>query len=208
MWKSGKYIVVIAVILILVVLSYVFLAGKSSQDLSDNSRNLTKVSAINGTYSAGNVSFKCPENWSVDIDNEYKNNVQITASPIYSSSNLTSFGPFPVRTVTTESPDNAQFQVKISNDSISKQLVAQIGNVEMDHNMKKISSGTLTIDGEKAYEITFTTDYGGDIGIMRDEQIGFVKNGIAYIMDFEVKDGYFDKEKHNFNIILNSFKVR
>ena len=77
----------------------------------------------------------------------------------------------------------------------------------MDHNMKKISGGTLTIDGEKAYEITFTTDYGNDIGIMRDEQIGFVKNGIAYIMDFEVKDGDFDKEKQNFNIILNSFKV-
>ena len=77
----------------------------------------------------------------------------------------------------------------------------------MDQNMKKISSGTLTIDGEKAYEETFTTNYGSDIGVMRDEQIGFVKNGIAYLMDFEVKDEDFDKEKRNFDIILNSFKV-
>ena len=208
MWKSGKYIGIVIGILIFIVLVYACLfVGGSSQDLSDNSGNLTNVSAINGTYSVGNVSFKCPDNWSVETDNEDESTIRITASPIYSSNNFTSFGPFPVRTVTTTSPDDAQFEVQISNDSISKQLVTQIENVKLDHNMKKISSGTLTIDGEKAYEMIFTTNYGSDIGIMRDEQIGFVKNGIAYVMDFEAKDGDFDKEKQKFDIILNSFKV-
>jgi hypothetical protein len=192
--------IILGLLILTVSSSGCLFVGGSSQSLNDN--------VGNGTYSGNGVSFNYPDNWSVDADNKDEDTIQITASSIYSSSNFTSFGPFPVRKVTTTSPDDAQFQVQISNDSISKQLVTQIGNMELDSNMKKISSSTLTIDGEKAYEEIFTTNYGSDIGIMRDEQIGFVKNGVAYILYFEVKDEDFDNEKQNFNLILNSFKVQ
>lgn len=79
-------------ILILVVLSSgcIFVNG-SSQSLSDNSSNLIKVSTVNGIYSVGNVSFKCPENWSVVTDNDG----MILASPRNSAGALSfiSFTP-------------------------------------------------------------------------------------------------------------------
>lgn len=69
--KSSKFIGIIVGLLILVVLSSGCISvGGSSQSLSDNSNNLTNVSAVNGTYSVGNVSFKCPENWSVVTGND------------------------------------------------------------------------------------------------------------------------------------------
>jgi hypothetical protein len=198
-----KYIVLIIGILGFVVLASGCISiGGFFQDLSDNNYSMN-------TYSANGISFNYPDNWSTDTDNEDQNTIKITASPNYSSDNFTSIGPFPVHTVTITSHDDAQFQVQIThNDNMSEQEVSQIVNAELDQNMKKISSGTLTVDGKKAYEEMFTTNFGDDIGTIRYDQIGFVKNGNTYLMVFQVKNEDFAKEKQNFDIILNSFKVQ
>ena len=43
---------------------------------------------------------------------------------------------------------------------------------------------------------------------MTDQEIGFVKNGTTYIMDFMAPSTDFNNEKQNFNIILNTLKIK
>ena len=93
------------------------------------------------------------------------------------------------------------------NSTISEQDLIQIQNNVLSENSKKISSNIIVIDGNKAYEEIFTTNDNIN-GTMRFERMDFVKNGNVYTIVFQAPDNYFDKEKQNINIILNSFKVQ
>lgn len=62
---SSKYIGVIMGFLVLVILI------SRCLDNSDDSGNVTIVNKTdNGTYSVAGVSFKCPDDWAVDMINE------------------------------------------------------------------------------------------------------------------------------------------
>lgn len=243
--KSGKYIGIILGILILVVLSSgcIFVDG-SFQDLSDNSSNLTQVSTVNGTYSVGNVSFKCPNNWSVGTDNE---DGMILASPKNSAGafRIMSFAPqFQVQVIPNSDFSNyndlpadssnnssgimvggsvngesmpvdiininSSIYTGISvNSSPSEQEIAGIMKNSTDPSWNEISNSTLKVDGKTAYETTFIVNSLIPLTIdKRIEQIIFVKNKYTYLMLFQAQNWDFDKEKQNFDMILNSFKVQ
>jgi len=66
-------------VLVLVALSSGCISvGGSFHDLSNNSSKLNHVNMVNGTYYVGNISFKCPDNWYVEADNQ---NSDILAYP-------------------------------------------------------------------------------------------------------------------------------
>ena len=238
MLKSNKYIGIILGLLILAVSSSGCLfVGGSSQNLSDNSSNLTQVSTVNGTYLIDNVSFKCPENWSVKTDN----NGLILASPRNSTGafSFISFAPqFQVQIIPNSdfsnyndlpagSSNNSGGVNGISgpvdiintnssiyngisvNSSPSEQEIAAIMQNSTDPSWNEISNSTVTVDGKNAYETTYMVNsLIPPVIDQKLEQIIFVKNGKTYLLLLQAQNWDFDNEKKNFNIILNSFKVQ
>ncbi|MEN6292079.1 MAG: hypothetical protein ABFD07_08740, partial [Methanobacterium sp.] len=59
-----------------------------------------------------------------------------------------------------------------------------------------------------AYKDVFIYKNGDSSQNMRFEQIYFVKNGKTYLILLQATDNDFDKERQNFDIILNSLKVQ
>lgn len=94
------------------------------------------------------------------------------------------------------------------NSSPSEREIAEIMQNSTDPSWNEISNSTLTIDSKIAYETTFMANSLIPLTIdKRIEQIIFVKNGNTYLLLLQAQDGDFDKEKQNFDVILNSFKV-
>jgi hypothetical protein len=220
--KSDKNIVIIIVILALVLLIGVpFVLGLTSgidAGLNEDMDNITELNNTNNsTYSVDGVSFKCPDNWSVSVLNE-NGIISIVASPVQivnesaSSQVISTITSTLFGFVTSDvilSYDSPQFEVDIShNNGISEQeAINQVKN-DVPVDGKKVSSSTITVDGNKAYNDIFITSSDEDSVAMKFEQICFVKNGKTYLMTFSAAEKDFDKEKKNFNMILNSFKVQ
>lgn len=71
----------------------------------------------------------------------------------------------------------------------------------------KIGSNTLTIDNKTAYEDIFIVNDTHYSKLMKISRIILVKNDKTYLIHLQAPETEFDKEKVNFNVILNSFKV-
>jgi hypothetical protein len=174
-----RYIGLLIVILILVL--FVFVSGFIA--------SVSKVNMINNTYSGDGVSFNIPENWQVskvvdglntniDIDKDNSNNTQIT------------IGIIP--------------NLNLSNED----LINDIQYPQNPIGWQIISSSTLTVDGNTAYENTYIVNYPERFNeTMKEQQISFIKNKNTYKLIFTAPAQDFDQEKPNFDITLNSFKV-
>lgn len=187
---SSKYIGLMAV-LVLIILS------SGCLDNSDDSGNVTMLNkTANGTYSVAGVSFKCPDNWAVDMINE-NGNVSIISTQMHE---IKSGG-------TTLSFDDPQFELHItpSNSTSDQEAINQIKN-ENSEVGNRISSTKMVLDGQSAYkDVVISND---TVEVMRFEYIYFVKNGKTYLITFSAKDKDFNKEKANFDMILNSLKIQ
>jgi len=96
-----------------------------------------------------------------------------------------------------------------TNSSPSDQEIVNIMQNSTDPSWNEISNNTLKIDNKTAYETTFIVN--SLIPSMVDitvKQIVLVKNGKTYLMLLQAPNWSFDKEKPNFNAIINSFKVQ
>ena len=159
----------------------------------DDSVDFTEVNkTADGLYSVDNVSFKCPDNWTVGKYYTHNGNISIVALPIHENTNSTN-------TVTMGTVYKAEsgklimlsadtkFKVDIlsNNNNMSDQEAINYVRENMIINEKKISSSIVEVDGIKAF-----------------------KNVVYIDTDkFSAEDKSFDSEKSNFDIILNSFKV-
>lgn len=190
---STKYFGILC-IMILVVLSSGCIAGILSPS---NDANIKINKTTDGTYSVANVSFKCPDNWNVSAENQSENFIKISAAPYPKDSNFS-----PSKTPYIVPANIAQFIVSIS----STDNLTSYESKPIEHSgTNRISNDTLTIDGIKVYRQFFTVKY--EENLLKCEQINFVKNNKGYIMTFQALESDFDKEKPNFDIILNSLKV-
>lgn len=143
------------------------------------------------TYSGNGISFNYPANWTISFPDT--SGTYTTSSIIVSKYNIMS-GP--------------QLQINSMPSSMSTQDVINSGQNFRIPGGSIISNGTLQIDGNTAYQITYVDHNNGPNRNMRFEQIGFVKNGKIYSFLLQAPDIYFDNETSNFNMILNSFKVQ
>lgn len=200
---SGKYNGILC-IMILVVLSSGCIAGVLrpinsgcvAGDLSPiNDIYINKTS--DGTYTVAGVSFKGPDNWNVSAEKQSENFIKISAASYPKDSNSrSSKTPYII-------PINiAQFIVSITS---TDNLTAYESKPIEHSGTNRISNDMLIIDGNKAYRQIFTVNCNGTV--LKCEQINFVKNNKGYIMTFQTPESDFNREKPNFDIILNSFKV-
>jgi len=182
---SRKYIGVI----IILILSFLVL-NFSASNISNiaNSNNIKVYNSTTNTYSGNGISFNYPSNWNLQTDNLDGNNAIIVVS------------------------NNTTFQVSISPNppSMSDQdAIIAIQSSSNPDGFQIISNNTLIIDGNTAYETTYTVNNSTIFPeIMTDQQIAFVKNGTTYGLDFRAPINDFNNEKPNFDMILNSFKIQ
>ncbi len=146
-------------------------------------------SSGNGSFSEYNVSFNYPNGWFAFADNQ-------TGGKSISVSKDSSF-------------NGVQFNLQIMNNNglSEKGIINQMENSKTP-GWRKISNSTLTIDGKKAYKDVFIYKNGDSNQNMRFEQIYFVKNSKTYLILLQATDKDFDKERQNFDIILNSLKIQ
>jgi len=182
---SRKYIgLIIILILAFLVLSF------SADNISNiaNSNNIKAYNSTTNTYSGNGISFNYPSDWLVQTDNPDGNKVIMVVS------------------------NNTTFQVSISTNPqgmSDQEAITAIQTSTNPSGFQKISNNTLKIDGNTAYETTYTINNPTIFPeITTDQQIALVKNGTTYSLDFQAPTNDFNNEKPNFDIILNSFKIQ
>ena len=154
--------------------------------------NMTDVNVVNNTYSGEGVSFNIPANWKVSILKDGTNiNINIDKN---------------------NSTDGTRITIAKSLNPIGmsdQDVINEIQNpTNQGVNYQNISNSTTTVDGNTAYETTYrVNDTSRFTQIMKEQQINFIKNGITYSLIFDAPESAFDKEKLNFDITLDSFKI-
>ena len=182
MRRSIGYMGIIVVIL-------VFIVSTSGCTTISQVVNSFSNSTGNGTFSAYGVSFNYPNGWLAFADNQ-------TGSKTIDVSKDNSF-------------NGVQLTMQImDNNGLSEKGVINMMENSQTKGWKKISNSTTTIDGQKAYMDVFIYKSGDSAQNMRFEQVYFVKNDTTYLMLLQAPDKDFDKEKSNFDIILNSMKIQ
>lgn len=144
------------------------------------------------SYSGDGVSFNVPPNWHVlkkgqgtkanmQIVDNNSNNVQIAIS---------------ISTIPKNESD--QEMISMIQDSMSE-----------NSNFEKTSHNTISINGNTAYESTYTSSSSSQSNeAVTDEEVLFIKKGMLYDIIFEAPVNEFNSEQTNFNITLNSFKIQ
>ena len=104
--------------------------------------------------------------------------------------------------------DSSDFSSIPTKDNLSEQEIIDIMRNDTDVFGVRVSNDTINIDGKTAYEDVFLLNSVFPPAIERKYlHTVFVKNGKTYLMVFESQNWDYNKEKQNFDIILNSFKV-
>ena len=193
-----KYIGLIVVISIIVILSVGYItintfgvSGSSFGSFTDTG-SVTQVDMQGNTYSGDGVSFNIPTNWQVD---KVVDGTNINLNIIKNNSNTTR--------ITVAISPNPQ---GLSNQDIINMIQNQTNE---DGNWEKISNNTTSINGNTAYENKYkVTDSSMFNEPTTEEDITFIENGTTYTLIFQAPINEFNNEQTNFNITLNSFKVK
>jgi hypothetical protein len=163
------------------------------------------------TYSAYNVGFNYPSNWhaynATTGSNNFVNGNSTLSGDVFTSNTSRSNNN---DMIFVYKDDFTLFQIQIipTSDLSEQEVINQIKNGTIPDGWNKLSNGTLTIDGKTAYEYTYTVHDQSYNEQMRYEVVYLIKNGKTYYISMQAPDKEFDKEKSNFNIIINSFKVQ
>ena len=191
MQVSSKYIGIVIGILVLVVLS-----SGCDEILKTNLDDPN-----NHTFSDYGVSFNYPENWSVSDDDEINIWIEARPDPV---NNSTSAPRSFVTVNNTTAYYTPELIIDISpNNGMSDQESIKEAKKSMPNDANRISNSTLIISGTKAYKSVFVFS-----DQSREEYIYFLKNGKICVITIKVANKEYDKEKKNFDIILNSFEVQ
>jgi hypothetical protein len=212
---QGKYIGLIIGFLVLIVLASGCIYNDEVTNNSSNSTQPVK------TYSAEGISFNYSGNWHVSpsVAPDGTGTISISKDPFISIGILSfdfQLSPSPsAPQITVQITPNNVVSPNSSEQGVINQLPEGVAsdmpgsvNSEIPEGWNEVSNGTITISNETTIEETFTVNDAHYAELMRFEQVNFMKNGKTYSMLIQATDNDFDKEKSNFEIILNSFNVQ
>lgn len=150
------------------------------------------------TYSNHRISFNYPFKWSVSDE----------SSKIYDNLNIFTYNVSENPLIIVGDGSGTQIQIQIMPTSgKSDQEAIKETQTSMNVDGTKISNITLKIDGNMAYGGIYRANDPDSNEIIRIEELSIVKNGKVYDLIIQAPDKKFDKEKANFDMILNSFKI-
>jgi hypothetical protein len=185
---SGKYITaIIILILAFLVLSF------SADNISNigNSNNITSYNSTTNTYSGSGVSFNFPTSWNVQTNYGSETDILL---------------------FNNDSSETLSFQLSIMPNPIGlsdQDTLDSLQNIQPQSGSQEILNTIIKVDGNTAYENIYTfNDPSISTVTMTDQQVAFVKNGKTYILDFMAPTTDYNNEKQNFDIILNTLKIK
>lgn len=185
---SRNNLIVLIVFMVIGVLGLGFLVYTSANII-------TNIILINedgngvSTYSDNGVSFDYPKSWLLD---EGSYDGVIAGTKIVS-----------VQKINSEDEKIPSFQVTIVPDATGN---GSLRSFFESTNSELIQTKTIQLDNTNTTAVLFIyTD--PDFGKRKMMEINLVKNGYQYLLLFETSESDFDKEKPNFDMILNSFKT-
>jgi hypothetical protein len=185
---SGKYITaIIILILAFLVLSF------SADNISNigNSNNITSYNSTTNTYSGSGVSFNFPTSWNVQTNYGSETDILL---------------------FNNDSSETPSFQLSIMPNPIGlsdQDTLDSLQNIQPQSGSQEILNTIIKVDGNTAYENIYTfNDPSISTVTMTDQQVAFVKNGKTYILDFMAPTTDYNNEKQNFDIILNTLKIK
>ncbi len=171
--------------LALLVLSLVVFASGCTSN-TDTKDNQTK------TLSQNNVSFTYPGTW-VIADSQANDTIAAVADP--SSVNAQTGLAQTVVTV----------QLKNLTGTFDSMYADNYESLFSNSSYKRVSEGNLTINGNTVLENVYTVDADGTN--IKQRAIWIQDNKNVYVILCSALTSQFDKEKQNFDMIINSFNI-
>jgi hypothetical protein len=186
---SRNNIIVLIVFMVIGVLGLGFLVY-SSVNMLANTILIDGDNDVNGvsTYSGNGVSFDYPKAWVLD-ENSYG---PVSGTKIVS-----------VQKISSENEKAPSFQVTIVPDATGHGIIRSFFE---SSNSQLIQNKTIHLDNTNTTAVLFTY-MDPNFGKRKMMEINLVKKGYQYLLLFETSESDFDKEKPNFDMILNSFKT-
>lgn len=186
---SRNNIIVLIVFMVIGVLGLGFLVY-SSVNMLANTILIDGDNDVNGvsTYSGNGVSFDYPKAWVLD-ENSYG---PVSGTKIVS-----------VQKISSENEKAPSFQVTIVPDATGHVIIRSFFE---SSNSQLIQNKTIQLDNTNTTAVLFTY-MDPNFGKRKMMEINLVKKGYQYLLLFETSESDFDKEKPNFDMILNSFKT-
>ena len=189
---NGKHILAI-IVLILAFLVLSFSIGNVTN--INNSNTIKQYNATTNTFTGSGVSFNFPSNWNVQTN--YGSETDIS---LFNDDNNYNDAQYPL------------FELSIIPNPIGlsdQDSLDSIQNMPPQTGFQEISNQTIKVDNNTAYEFIYTINDPSMFPVnMTDQEIGFVKNGSTYMMDFMAPSTDFNNEKQNFDIILSTLKIK
>ncbi len=181
----------IGLILILIVGSLVL--SVSTETINHNNQ-IKHYNSTTSIYSSNGISFNFPSNWTINTVNDGE-------------------GTYIIISPDTSNPNAPLFEISVLPNPYDMSDQDSINSIELVSDNQpgwtKISNNTLSVDGNTAYEYTFSVNDSTNFNnILTIEQINIVKNGTTYAMIIQAPANDFNNEKPYFDTILNSFKIK
>ena len=197
---SGKHVKILKILIFVLTVGIIFTGilaflvfngggiGGLVDTFNDEIANLNNMHVK--TYSGSGISFNYPGSWQRETDHSYEHEET---------------GSIRIKIDKNDSVD-MRFRVEIDLDTgySNQELLNRERNMSHVSDGYEISNSTLTVDGNTAYEYTMMSVN----KLQKTKVVCFAKNGNTYYISFEAPNKDFDKEKPNFNLMLNSFEVQ
>lgn len=189
--KIDKRLIILGGIIIVLIISIILFLNLSNQNSVDSTSTIAHA-----TYDNGLVSFNYPEGWNI-LPNQTQEVIVAIGDP---TSKENSTGLINTYFTLIKEPLPSGQNLKDTFDATYSQLKNQ------DSSYQPISNQTITINGKTVYENVFRKTVSN---IQKQERsIWLEKSGIIYILTFSTLPDGFEKNKENFELIINSFQIK
>lgn len=184
-----KYIFVIALLAIVI-------AASGCTDTGNQTANQTKSNVPTKTYQNDQLSFEYPETW-VEVNASSTPSVVVAVGdPKSADSN----GNINTLTAIQKAPLPSGSTLKDTFDATYQNFA------QTETTYKMVSEGSITVNGISGYENIHTIDVKGVT--KKERAVWLEKNGTIYVILCGALPANFDTANADFNVIINSFKIK
>jgi len=183
-----KYIFVIALLAIVI-------AASGCTDTGNQTANQTTSNVPTKTYQNDQFSFEYPETWEI-VNSTTPSVVVAVGDPKSADSN----GNINTLTAIQSAPLPSGSTLKDTFDATYQNFE----QTETTYNL--ISEGSITVNGLSGYENIHTIDVNGVT--KKERAVWLEKNGTIYVILCGALPADFDTANADFNVIINSFKIK
>ena len=168
-----------------------------------NKNSITTFNTTTNTYSAQDISFNYPSNWTLNTNYQGSITYIMINYPLKEDSSDTQNEDI----ISTKGRNAPQFQVTIDNNHLERSdqdIINSIKNTPIN-GLQAISNNTFTLNENIAFEQISRNNYYNQS--MTFQTIYIVKNGTTYTINIQAPTNDFENLKPIFDNMINSFRI-